>query len=228
MNNQQLYDGYILMVEDEPTVQINNKKILERRGFVTRQALTLAEARQHMAKALPRAIILDINMPDGSGLDFLRGLRRYSNVPVLLLTAMGTPSDIIAGLEAGGDDYLPKPYDLSVFLMRLTALLRRASIIPETLEVGPIRIDLASNKAFAKGNDLLLQQKELSLLQQFMQHPGELLTAEFLYEKVWGQKILGGSDNALKVAISKLRTKLANSGYTIATSWGEGYSFEQE
>ena len=127
MNNQQLYDGYILMVEDEPTVQINNKKILERRGFVTRQALTLAEARQHMAKALPRAIILDINMPDGSGLDFLRGLRRYSNVPVLLLTAMGTPSDIIAGLEAGGDDYLP---NLTTSLFFLCVSLHSCAVRP--------------------------------------------------------------------------------------------------
>jgi DNA-binding response OmpR family regulator len=222
-----LIDGFILIVEDEPVVQENNKRILQRRGYQVRQAFSLKQARNIINEESPRAIILDINLPDGSGLEFLKELRKTSNVPVLLLTAMGTPMDIIKGLEAGGDDYLPKPYDLEVFLMRLTALLRRASIVPDVLEIGNIKIDTASNKAYTYGADMNLQQKELSLLQQFIQYPQQYLTAEFLYEKVWGQKMLG-QDNALKVAISKLRSKLSGSGHTIVTSWGEGYSFDRE
>jgi len=222
MNNY----GYLLLVEDEPVVQANNKSILERRGYSIRQAFALAGAREIIAEKQPEAIILDIQLPDGSGLDFLHELRRTSNVPVLMLTAMGTPRDIIKGLEAGGDDYLIKPYDLPVFLMRVEALLRRASRIPDTIEVGPIRIEIASSKAYCRGEDMFLQQKELSLLQQFLQHPGKMMSAEHLYERVWGQKMVG-DDNALKVAISKLRTKLADSGYTITASRGEGYYFEE-
>ena len=217
---------YLLLVEDEPLIQANNKKILERRGYSIRQAFTLAHARSIVAKEPPRAIVLDIVMPDGSGLEFLRELRKASNVPVLMLTAMGTPQDIIRGLEAGGDDYLSKPYDLSVFLMRVKALLRRSALIPEVLKIGAISIDTASNKAYINEEDMCLQQKEFALLQQFAQRPEEIMSAEYLYEKVWGQKMLG-NDNALKVAISKLRIKLSGSEFTIIASRGEGYCFER-
>ena len=219
--------GYLLLVEDEPSVQANNKKILNRRGYALRQAFTLAEARAHIREELPRAVVLDIQLPDGSGLELLHELRQTSNIPVLMLTAMGTPQDIIRGLEGGGDDYLTKPYELAVFLMRVEALLRRASIVPEVLGIGPLKLDPASVKAFINGEDMALSQKEYSLLQQFVQNTEKILSAEYLYKKVWGQEMLD-DDNALKVAISKLRAKLADSGYTITVSRGKGYYFERE
>ena len=123
--------GYLLLVEDEPVVQANNKMILERRGFQLKQAFTLKDARDMIAEEPPRAIILDIQMPDGNGLDLLQELRSTLDTPVLVLTAMGTPKDIIKGLEAGGDDYLTKPYDLPTFLKRVEILLRRAELIAE-------------------------------------------------------------------------------------------------
>ena len=133
MENNTHFDknGYLLLVEDEPIVQANNKMVLERRGYNLRQAYTLEEARAIMSEEEPRAIILDIQLPDGNGLDLLHEVRSNSNVPVLVLTAMGTPKDIIKGLEAGGDDYLTKPHDLQTFLKRVEALLRRASKITE-------------------------------------------------------------------------------------------------
>jgi len=121
-------NGYILLIEDEPIVQANNKMVLERRGYALRQAFTLKEARVIMSEEQPRAIILDIQLPDGNGLDLLHEVRSNSNIPVLVLTAMGTPKDIIKGLEAGGDDYLTKPHDLQTFLKRVETLLRRASM----------------------------------------------------------------------------------------------------
>ena len=219
--------GYLLLVEDEPLVQINNKKILQRRGYLLKQAFSLEEARVIIAEDAPRAIVLDIMLPDGSGLDFLAELRQSSNVPVLMLTAMGTSQDIIRGLEAGGDDYLTKPYDLAVFLMRVEALLRRSSLVPDALEMGTLKLDPASGKAYIGGEDLFLPQKEYALLQQFVQYPEKIISAEYLYEKVWGQEMLD-DDKSLKVAISKLRTKLAGSGYTITASRGEGYYLERE
>jgi DNA-binding response OmpR family regulator len=123
--------GYILLVEDEPVVQANNKMILERRGYQLQQAYTLEDARVMIAEEPPRAIILDIQMPDGNGLDLLQEVRSKLNTPVLVLTAMGTPKDIVNGLEAGGDDYLTKPYDLPAFLKRVEILLRRAELIAE-------------------------------------------------------------------------------------------------
>jgi len=123
--------GYLLLVEDEPVVQANNKMILERRGYQLQQAYTLEDARAMIAEEPPRAIILDIQMPDGNGLDLLQEVRSKLNTPVLVLTAMGTPKDIVNGLEAGGDDYLTKPYDLPTFLKRVEILLRRAELIAE-------------------------------------------------------------------------------------------------
>ncbi|MCL2752901.1 MAG: response regulator transcription factor [Defluviitaleaceae bacterium] len=219
--------GYLLMIEDDPAIQADNKKILEQHGYNVRQAFSLAQAREIIASEPPSVITLDLKLPDGSGLDFLRETRKISNVPVLILTASDTPSDIINGLEAGGDDYITKPYDINVFLVRITTLMRRASQIPDMLEIGPIRINMAANKAFLNGEDMCLTQKELSLLQQFTQYPEEIMLPSALYEKVWGQKMLG-QDNSLKVAISKLRTKLFGSGYTIVASRGEGYCFERE
>ena len=131
MNN----NGYILLIEDEPVIQTKNKKILERHGYSVRQAFTIAEAWATIGEEPPRAIILDIQLPDGSGLDFLQELRKHSNIPVLLLTAMETAHDVILGLEAGGDDYLTKPYELPLFLMRVKALIRRAYLIPDRMEI---------------------------------------------------------------------------------------------
>jgi len=224
MNNN---SGYLMLVEDELLVQENNRKILERRGYAIRQAFSLAEARALIAEEMPGAIVLDIQLPDGSGLGFLHELRKTSNVPVLMLTAMGTTEDIVQGLEAGGDDYLPKPYELSVFLTRVEALLRRASLMPDTLAIGSIKIDTASSRAYINGEDMGLQPIELSLLRQFIQNPEKSISAAYLYEKVWGQKMIG-DDNALKVAISKLRAKLGDSDHTIVTSRGEGYRLEHK
>ena len=219
-------NNYLLLVEDEPRVQANNKMILERRGYYIRQAYTMAEARTLIAESPPRAIVLDIQLPDGNGVDFLQELRKTSNIPVLILTALGTPDDVVRGLEAGGDDYLPKPYELPVFLARVEAVMRRGSLIPEKLEIGSISIDISANRAYINGEDMDLQPKEFSLLQFFAQRPDTVMNAEYLYEKVWGQKLCGDG-NAIKKAISGLRAKLEDSGYTIAVSRGEGYFLEK-
>ena len=218
--------GYLLMIEDEPIIQANNKKLLERRGFRVRQAYTLKEANEIIDEELPKCITLDLQMPDGDGLDFLAELRKKTNVPVLILTSRGTHQDIINGLEMGGDDYLPKPYDLQVYLARLTTLMRRAALVPESISIGPIRLDILASRAYLNGNDLQLQQKEFALLKIFAQRPDQILTPEYLYEKVWGFRSLDAG-SSLKVTISKLRSHLAASGYTISVVKGEGYYFEK-
>jgi len=224
MNKQ----GYLLMVEDEPRIQANNKKILEREGYALRQAYTLAEARKIMEEEQPRAIVLDIQLPDGSGLKFLHELREASNtVPVLVLTAMGTKEDVVRGLESGGDDYLSKPYDPLEFLKRVQALLRRASTIPDTLTIGRLKLDIPSDTAYIDGEDMCLSQKEFALLRLFIQRPEKMLGADYIYEKVWGQE-MAGDENALRTIVSRLRKKLTDSGYTIAVERGEGYVFERE
>jgi DNA-binding response OmpR family regulator len=218
--------GYILLAEDEQLIQESNKRILERRGYSIRQAFNLTQARKIIADEMPRAIVLDIQFPDGNGLDFLNELRETSNIPILMLTAMGTPEDIVKGLEFGGDDYLAKPYELSVFLMRVEALLRRATMIPDKLIFDSITIDNVSGRAYIDDVDMCLQVKESLLLKLFIQCPDKLIRSETLYEKVWGQQ-MQGDENSLRKTMSRLRTKLDGTGYTIVVSRGEGYIFER-
>jgi len=220
-------EGYLLLVEDDLNIQETNKRMLARRGYAIKQAYTLAEARAFMSEEMPRAIVLDIGLPDGSGLMFLHEIRKTSTVPVLMLTAMGTDEDIIEGLTAGVDDHLPKPYDLMVFITRVETLLRRASLIPETITLGPLKLNTVSGTAYNSDEDMLLSKKEYSLLLLFVQNPEKNMSAEYIYEKVWEQEMLDNADT-LKATVYRVRKKLENSGYTITFERGEGYIFERE
>lgn len=217
----------ILLIEDNEKIMQGNERMLRRRSYEVVTALTLADARSAMEVQLPNLLILDIMLPDGSGLDFMRELRQYSRVPVLLLTGLTTPEDIVRGLNAGGDDYLAKPYDFGVLLARVKALLRRAEHVPEQLTKGRLSLDVTADVATLDGADLLLTPKEFALLLLFTQNEGRFISAEYLYEKVWKHPMAGDS-NALKSALKRLRAKLEGSGYEIALSKGEGYQFERE
>lgn len=217
----------ILLVEDNEQIMQGNERMLKRRGYEVITALTLSEARIAIQAQMPDLFVLDIMLPDGSGLDFMAELRKYSQTPILLLTGLTTSEDIVRGLSQGGDDYLAKPYDFGVLLARVEALLRRAENIPEKLVRGRLALDVTANVATLDGVDLLLSQKEFALLLIFVQNEERFISAEYLYEKVWKQAMAGNS-NTLKTTINRLREKIKSSDYRIAWSRGEGYCFERE
>lgn len=217
----------ILLVEDSKKVQNFNKRMLERAGFAVEPAMTLAAAKAVLTRLTPAAIILDIGMPDGSGLDFLRELRKTSQVPVLLLTGYGENQDVVSGFRSGCDDYLTKPYTFEVLHVRLLRLLQKAEQVPETIKKGPVTLHISSMTAYLKGEDMLLTQKEFSLLLLFAQNEGRTMSAEYIYEKVWGQNMMGDV-RAVKFQVSNLRKKLEGSGYAIPAVRGGGYRFEPE
>jgi len=234
----------ILLVEDDPEILDVNKKMLERRGgYVVRIAKSLAEARAQIAQSMPDIIVLDIMLPDGKGLDLLLQLRQTSDIPVLLLSALGRSEDVVRGLKSGGDDYLPKPYDNDVFLARLESLLRRYSTwklaerfgpgvvgdqkhLPKFLAKGSLKLDTIAGRAFINDNDLLLTHKEFAILLLLANKEEETINAQSIYENVWKQP-LGGNINTLQATISSLRKKIEPSGYTITVFRGQGYTFEQ-
>jgi len=217
----------VLLVEDNGQILHGNERMLRRRGYDVATALTLHEARERLREAVPDAIVLDIMLPDGSGLDFMREIRQESNTPILFLTGLTAPDDIVRGLSEGGDDYLTKPYDFGVLLARLEALLRRAGRFPDTVQKGPLKLDVLSGRALLRDEDLLLTRKDFALLLLFTQNEGKAMCAEYLYEKLW-KTPMGGDTQAVKSAVSRLRKKLAGSGYSIPVRRGEGYLFEQE
>ena len=217
----------ILLVEDNEQIMQGNERMLTRRGYDVVTALTLAEARTAIHAQMPDLFVLDIMLPDGSGLDFMQELRQYSQTPVLLLTGLTSTEDIVRGLTTGGDDYLVKPYDFGILLARVEALLRRAKQVPERIHMGRLCLDVTADVATLDGTDMLLTQKEFALLLIFVQNEKRIISAEYLYEKVWKQPISGDSQ-ALKKTIYRLREKISGSGWRIEWSRGEGYSLEKE
>jgi len=220
----------ILLVDDNKDIQKINKEMLERRGdYEVRLAMNLAEAREQIEERRPDLIILDIMLPDGSGLDFIKELRhennfKYKDIPVLLLTALGDSVDVVKGLNTGGDDYLSKPYDNAVLLARIESLLRRTSRVPKKLTKGSLTLDIIAGRAFIDGRDLLLTPKEFAVLLLLMQNEGRVISVEAIYTNVWKQSPDADIDtNTLKATISNIRKKLEPSGLTIDASRGKGY-----
>jgi len=220
----------ILLVEDDKDIQEVNTNMLKRRGgYNVRLAMNLAEARRQVSEAVPDILVLDITLPDGSGLDFLQELRQDLHFPVLLLSALDESGDIVRGLRAGGDDYLAKPYDNDVLLARIEALLRRTAQLPKTLTKGSLVLDIIAGRAFIKSSalnqDLLLTQKEFAVLLLLVQNEGSVMSAETIYKSIWKQPS-SFDHNTLQATISKLRKKIEPSGYTIAVVRNQGYAFE--
>jgi DNA-binding response OmpR family regulator len=213
----------ILLIEDDREIQENNKDLLESSGgYAVRTAMNLAEAREQITKELPDIIVLDIMLPDVSGLDLIKEI---NDIPVLLLTALGENSDVVKGLRAGGDDYLSKPYDDNVLLARIESLLRRTeSHVPKTLTKGPLSLDIIARRAYIDNNDLLLTHKEFACLLMLAQTEGHIISSRTIYEQIWKQK-LEDDKNTLKATISTLRKKIEPSGYAITVSREHGYTF---
>jgi DNA-binding response OmpR family regulator len=204
-----------------------NRTALTKHGYRVIEAETLSEGRDLFDKEKPNLIILDIMLPDGNGLQLCEELRGGSNVPILFLTALGQDNNIVEGLKAGGDDYLPKSYGLEVLITRVEALLRRANIVPDTLTKGNLTIKIPSNEVFINGEKQRLAQNEFSLLLLLAQNENRLFSAESLYEQVWGQPMVNDT-SALKNTVYRLRKTLKDSDYAITFERGEGYCFEIE
>jgi DNA-binding response OmpR family regulator len=218
----------ILCVEDNAQIQLFNKPLLEAKGFTVRPAMTLAGAREILGRETPGLIILDIHLPDGNGLDFLRELRKTSNVPVIALTNNRAEQDLVTGLASGCDDYITKPYTFPVLYARIEAVLRRVANMPDVIEKSGLRLNVLAGQAFLDGADLLLKPKEFLLLSFLLQHENTLISAEKLYETVWKAPD-AGDRRTLQNHISAIRKKLEGGGcaYTIRSVYGKGYCFEK-
>ncbi len=218
----------ILLVEDDTDVLNLNKAHLEGQNYEVFGAKTLSEARNLLWEYPPDLVVLDIQMPDGSGLDFCGEIRGISAAPVLFLTSMDGNENIVRGLLQGGDDYLTKPYSLDVLSARIHALLRRAGFFNAgRLELPPLTVDFLSGKAEINGEVIELPQKQLQLLGFLAAHAGLEFSADELYETIWG----GHSDGAaatVKTHITRLRHSLGMDGsspFELRATRNRGYMF---
>lgn len=223
----------ILLVEDDLNIQRTNRRILEREGFTALTAQTLAETRALLKQHSVDALVLDILMPDGSGLAFCEEIRSATAAPILFLTALDEKSEILEGLSAGGDDYITKPYDVDVFIARIKALLgladrnRMALSKVQILSRGPLQLDTVALRAFLRGEDMLLSAREFSVLLLLFKNAGRTLSAEEIYRGAWNQPFSGNA-NALWKCMSRLKKKLAVVGdeVSLLTFRNKGYLLE--
>jgi two-component system, OmpR family, response regulator MprA len=223
----------ILVVDDEPAVRESLRRALELEGYDVELAPDGEEAMARLALA-PQvdAAILDVLMPGIDGLEVCRRLRAVGNpVPILMLTARAEIDSRVAGLDAGADDYLPKPFALAELLARLRALLRRVGNgegNADVLRFADLELDPGTRDVVRAGRAIELTRTEFSLLELFLRNPRQVLTRSIIFERVWGYDF-GPTSNSLDVYIGYLRRKTEDGGATrlIHTVRGVGYALRE-
>jgi DNA-binding response OmpR family regulator len=216
----------ILLVEDDPDVRSAVERVLSSAGYTVQSASDGASGLQLALSQRPDLVLVDVGLPDRDGVSVARELReRGFRSPILMLTARGTVSDKVSGLEAGADDYLPKPFDLSELIARVKALLRRASIAADhTLRAGDVTIDPLTRRVERGGRGIELTQKEYALLEFLVRHAGQPVSRSLIAEQVWKYEV-DPSTNVVDVYINYLRKKLGDDKTQplIRTVRGVGY-----
>jgi len=218
----------ILLIEDNVKLLNVNKEFFESEGYAVHTAETLAEGKAKLQKNPVDLIVLDIMLPDGSGIDFCAEIRKQYDIPILYLTCLSEDTALVDALRAGGDEYMTKPYSLDALLARVAALLRRvriSSLAPAVFTVGSLTVDPQKRAMYLDGADMLLKPKEFDLLLVFARAMGQRFTAEELYALVWSGKAL--DKQTVTVHISMLRKKLDDSPFYILTERGT-YSLHME
>ena len=225
----------ILLVEDERSIAEPFARMLGREGFVATVAATAAGALEAFDREPPDLVLLDLNLPDGDGRDVARELRSRSRVPIIMLTARGTETDRVVGLEIGADDYVVKPFSAAEVVARIRAVLRRTAesgpnddaAQAEPIEIGELRIDPAARRVVLAGEEVELSRKEYDLLLALAARAGTVVTREDLMSEVWDENWFG-STKTLDVHIGWLRRKLGDDAAEprwIETVRGVGFRF---
>src|SRR5215211_7810248 len=202
----------VLFVEDESSISGPFSKALAREGFEPFVAATAARALELADQIEPNIVLLDLTLPDGDGRDVCRALRRRSNVPIVMLTARGTETDRIVGLELGADDYVVKPFSGAEVIARIRAVLRRgrrADAPAGPIEVDGLRIDPVARSATLRGAPLVLTKREFDLLERLARDAGIVVKREDLMSDVWDPNWFG-STKTLDMHIATLRRKLGD------------------
>ena len=224
----------VLLLEDDPAIARTVAYALEREGLHTTHSLLLRDARSQWSSGGFDLLVLDVGLPDGSGLDLCREVRAAGNTPVLMLSARGEELDRVLGLELGADDYLAKPFSMLELLARVRALLRRidqlrkAPASASLLRFGPWQLDTARRELRQGDTPVPLTLREFDLLHFLVRHPGQPFGRGELLSRVWGAGF-DGFEHTVNSHINRLRSKIEadpRDPRCIVTVWGVGYRFD--
>ena len=216
----------ILVVEDETSIASFVAAYLRNAGYGVKTAATAQAALIQLASDAPALVILDLNLPDGDGVELCRRIRKTSDIPILMLTARDEDIDKIIGLEVGADDYMTKPFNPRELVARVKSILRRAA--PERrrsesdeIQHGDLTINAGKREVYVVDEEIRLAPKEFDLLWELLDHRGIVLTRDQLLERVWGYTFAGDT-RTVDVHVRQIRRKLGDAS-PIVTVWGVGY-----
>jgi DNA-binding response OmpR family regulator len=221
----------VLVVEDETSIASFVAAYLKNAGYAVRTASSAQAALAEMVNETPALIVLDLNLPDGDGVELCRRIRKSSDVPILMLTARDEDVDKIIGLEVGADDYMTKPFNPRELVARVKSVLRRAAPErrrPESAELrhGDLVINAGKREVYVGDEEVRLAPKEFELLWELLDHRGIVLTRDQLLERVWGYTFAGDT-RTVDVHVRQIRRKLGDAS-PIVTVWGVGYKVASE
>ena len=216
----------ILVVEDETSIASFVSAYLRNAGYEVRAASSAKAALIDLAGEVPSLIVLDLNLPDGDGVELCRRIRKTSDIPILMLTARDEDIDKIIGLEVGADDYMTKPFNPRELVARVKSILRRAAperrkSESEELQHGDLTINAGKREVHVGDEEIRLAPKEFDLLWELLDHRGIVLTRDQLLERVWGYTFAGDT-RTVDVHVRQIRRKLGDAS-PIVTVWGVGY-----
>ena len=221
----------LLVIEDDRALAAALRDGLTAQGFAVDLGMRVADARQALSLASYDGMVLDLGLPDEDGLPFLREMRQRNDVmPVLVLTARGDVSDRVAGLNAGADDYVQKPFAFPELVARVRALLRRGGqVVPPVLRVGDLELDAGRFRATRGDVPIPLTPKEFAILEYFMRHAGQLVTRTMLLDQCWDASYEGVS-NLVDVHVGRVRRKLDATGGAplLHTIRGAGFVLDEQ
>jgi two-component system, OmpR family, KDP operon response regulator KdpE len=225
--------AHVLVVDDEPQILRGLRVVLRSAGFQVAQAATKQEALDAVAVRPPDVMILDLVLPDGSGVDVCKEVRRWSSLPIIVLSAVGDEREKVRALDAGADDYVTKPFGTEELTARIRAVLRRRDTADDgdpAVRVGPVTIDLAARRVTRDGADVHLTPIEFDLLRVLAVHRGKLVTHRALLGEVWGPGY-GDETHYLRVHVAHIRRKLEDDParpQIVLTDAGVGYRLAPE
>ena len=215
------------MIEDDKTISFAVQTFLKRYDMETEifGNLTMTEKIDFNEFDL---IILDVKLPDGSGFDYLKWLREFSNIPVIMLTVKNTDENILRGFEFGADEYITKPFSLPILKARIDNIFRRKNTKSTDIVFGNLNLNLKSMTAYLNGDNLDLSKQEFSVLEILLENKGANVIRKRIIDSVWGYDLYEVNDNTLTVTIKRLRYKLGNYGKYIKTVRGIGYMWKDK
>lgn len=213
------------MIEDDKTISFAVQTFLKRYDMETEIFGNLTMTKKIDFNEFD-LIILDVNLPDGSGFDYLKWLREFSNIPVIMLTVKNTDENILRGFEFGADEYITKPFSLPILKARIDNIFRRKNTKSTDIVFGNLILNLKSMTAYLSGDNLNLSKQEFSVLEILLENKGANVIRKRIIDSVWGYDLYEVNDNTLTVTIKRLRYKLGNYGKYIKTVRGIGYMWK--